>query len=259
LAGREECAANYLVERERYRFHVMEVVAAGRGRLRLDGGRTHPIGPGSVYAYAPDMACRIESDAAQPLQKFFFALAGKQAAARLAEARLPAGTVRRIGAPAEVVSLAENIIHEGQRQGPHVLSICVKLLEVMLLKIHEGTGGRVRGNQRARENFLRCRAILEAHATEMRTLEQAAAMAGMDAASMCRLFRRFQGTSPYQYLLRRKMALAAEDMMESGCMVKEAAARVGFADPYHFTRCFKTIHGVPPTELRRYRSNGSID
>lgn len=54
-------------------------------------------------------------------------------------------------------------------------------------------------------------------------------------------------------LTRRKMNLAAEFLLESGGLVKEAALRVGFADPYHFSRCFKSVHGVAPSDLLRYR------
>jgi len=50
---------------------------------------------------------------------------------------------------------------------------------------------------------------------------------GIKPTSVCRLFRRFQGTSPYQYLLRRKMIQAAEYLVETGGLVKEAAQRVG--------------------------------
>jgi AraC-like DNA-binding protein len=68
---------------------------------------------------------------------------------------------------------------------------------------------------------------------------------------MSRLFRRYQGFSPYQYLLRRKMALAAGLLMNPATLVKEAAAQVGFADPYHFSRCFKQVHRIAPKDFQR--------
>jgi AraC-like DNA-binding protein len=52
------------------------------------------------------------------------------------------------------------------------------------------------------------------------------------------------------------MTLAAEHLVENGGLVKEAAQRVGFADPYHFSRCFKAVHGVAPRDLLRYRRTG---
>jgi AraC family transcriptional regulator len=78
----------------------------------------------------------------------------------------------------------------------------------------------------------------------------------VETSSVCRWFRRYQGTSPYQYLMRRKMNLAAEHLIENGGLVKEAAQRLGFADPYHFSRAFKSVHGVAPQALLRYRRTG---
>jgi AraC family transcriptional regulator len=105
----------------------------------------------------------------------------------------------------------------------------------------------------AREAFLRCKTLIDTQAERIGTLEEIAAVAGVQASSVCRWFRRYQGTSPYQYLLRRKMNLAAEHLVENGGLVKEVAARVGFPDPYHFSRCFKSVHGVAPRDLLRYQ------
>jgi AraC-like DNA-binding protein len=49
------------------------------------------------------------------------------------------------------------------------------------------------------------------------------------------------------------MNIAAEFLVEHGGLVKEVAQRVGFADPYHFSRAFKAVHGVAPRALLRYR------
>jgi AraC-like DNA-binding protein len=111
----------------------------------------------------------------------------------------------------------------------------------------------VRRGDAAEDLFLRCRALIDGRLEQEATLGEIAATAGLRPSSLCRLFRRFQSTSPYQYLLRRKMILAAELLVESGGLVKEAAQRVGFADPYHFSRCFKAVHGLAPSQLRGYR------
>lgn len=251
LAGREECAADYLVDRSSYPFHVVEYVAAGRGVVRFAQGREQKISPGSIYSYAPDMRCWLRTDPAAPMVKFFFALSGREVAAQLAAASLPPGTVRRFGAPAEVLTIAEDIVHEGQRHGGNVAAICLKLIELLLLKAADAGHSRS-DDERARENFLRCRAAIEARAADLSSLEEIARAVRLEPESVCRLFRRFQQTSPYQYLLRRKMALAAEFLVETGGLVKEAAEHVGFSDPYHFSRCFKAVHGVSPRDVRSF-------
>ena len=50
-----------------------------------------------------------------------------------------------------------------------------------------------------------CKALIDAQAERLMTLGEIARAAGVEASSVCRWFRRYQGTSPYQYLLRRKM------------------------------------------------------
>jgi AraC-type DNA-binding domain-containing proteins len=258
LAGREECASDYLVNRERYPFHVFEYVAAGQGVVRLGDAREHKIGPGSIYAYGPEMSCYIRSSAGAPLTKFFFALAGRDAAAHLAAAKLPPGQVRRFAASAELLTTAEDVIHEGGRQGSYAGEIGLKLVEILLLKIADEVGHAAVGDDRARENFLRCRSIIEAHTAKLSSLEEISRAVGLEPESVCRLFRRFQGTSPYQYLLRRKMTLAAEFLVQSRGLVKEAAAQVGFDDPYHFARCFKAVHGVTPSQVRGFHGGEKV-
>lgn len=251
LGGREQCEADYLVDRSHYAYHVLEYVAAGKGEVCLDGGR-HPLGPGSLFAYAPDTRCRIGTDPAEPMLKFFFALSGKATPKRLAEAGIPTGAVRKLAAHAEIRSVAEDLVREGGRSGPNAVAICAALMELLLLKISDTAAWSDHGSPIARENFLRCKALIDARAERYLNLGDIAEDAGMDVSSICRLFRRFQGSSPYQYLLRRKMNLAAELLVDSGCLVKEAAQRVGFSDPFHFARCFRAVHGVPPSAVRGF-------
>lgn len=254
LAGREECTPEYLIDRESYPFHVVEYIAAGRGVVRLGNGPSETVGPGAVFAYAPTMRSWMQTDPSAPLVKFFFAVAGSEVPGRLALAKLAPGVIRRLAVPAEVLSVAEDIVREGQRHSLRAQAICLKLVELFLLKVADAVERADSAEQRARETFLRCKALIEARADSLMALGDVADELRLDPSSICRLFRRFQGATPYQYLLRRKMALAAEFLVETGGLVKEAAERVGFADPYHFARCFKKVHGVPPSTVRRYRT-----
>ena len=252
LAGREECRADYVVDRTRYPFHVLEFIVAGRGRVRIGDGREQRIEAGSVFACPADAPTFIATDADAPLVKFFFALHGADVAARLKEAGVPLGTVRQAGPMPEAVATAEELVREGQRHHPAAPAICLKLLEIFLLRFQSAVAGRGSGgDDRARATFLRCKALIDERAERLQTLEDLAAEVHLAPATVCRLFRRFQGVSPYQYLMRRKMTLAAQLLLEQGALVKEAAARVGFADPYHFSRCFRSVHGVPPAALRK--------
>jgi AraC family transcriptional regulator len=253
LGGWERCHPDYAVSRTRYPYVVIELILGGRGRCWLDGTE-HRLEPGVCFASGPRTICRIETDAVDPLEKFFFALAGSGATRGLARAGLLHGRARRVAALGDLREVAETITREGRRHSPAAPAICGRLAEVLLLKIGEEParaaslrlGSAADG---ARENFERCRALIDAHAAEWRGLDEIASAARMESSSVCRLFRRFLDVSPHQYLLRRKMALAAAFLLEKGGLVQDAAAKVGMDDPFHFSRCFRAIHGVPPSAL----------
>lgn len=252
LGGREHCNPDYAIDRESYAYDGLEYVAEGAGWVELDGAR-HALAPGTVFAYGRATRCVIRTDPAQPLVKYFVCLAGRRAASRLARAGVAAGRVRPLATHAEMRGLFEDLIHEGQRPGRLARAIGLTRLELLLLKVEEHVAHGPRRDDPARERFLRCKALIDERAGQLTTLEEIGVAAGLEVSSICRLFRRFHDRSPYQYLLRRKMTLAAEDLVENGGLVKEVAQKVGFGDPYHFSRCFKAVHGVAPRDLFRYR------
>ena len=252
MGGREHCNPDYVILRRNFPFYVLEYVVSGRGSVKLDG-KSHPLGPGVVFVSAPTTRCEIHTDPRDTMEKYFLAFAGSAVPARLRRCGVPSGRVRQLAAHAEVTSVLEDLVREGQRSGALARRICAALFELLLLKIEDTSTLAPHASEPAREAFLRCKALIDAQAERLATLEEIAKVTGVEASSVCRWFRRYQGTSPYQYLMRRKMNIAAEHLIENGGLVKEAAQRVGFADPYHFSRAFKSVHGVAPRDLLRYR------
>lgn len=255
LGGRELCNPDYTVRREAYAYDGLEYVAEGAGWVELDGVR-QALTAGTVFSYGRATRCAIGTDPARPMVKYFVSLAGGAAGRRLTQAGVAPGRVHVLAAHAELRGLFEELIHEGQRPGRLTRALCAARLELLLLKVEEHIEHGPGGEDPARERFLRCKALIDERAEQFVTLEEIAAAAGLEVSSVCRLFRRYHDCSPYQHLLRRKMTLAAEYLVTHGGLVKEAAQRVGFADPYHFSRCFKAVHGVAPRNLQSYRRVG---
>jgi AraC-like DNA-binding protein len=216
----------------------------------LNGAPT-PLRAGLLFYYDPRTHLEIHTDPAQPLAKYFLCFHGRAANRRLAAAGLRPGGVVRLALFAEVQHVFEELIREGSHHRATAGRICATLTEMLLLKIEELAGLAVSPSRAAEETFLRCKGAIDAQAATLGTLTDIMRTVGVEASHLCRLFRRYQGLSPYQFLLHRKMALAAEFLMDPNALVKEAAGHVGFRDPYHFSRCFKKVHRVAPKEFQR--------
>src|SRR5690606_34408220 len=122
-------------------------------------------------------------------------------AKRLRQAGVGPGRVRELTAHAEIRSVVEDLVREGQRTGALTRAICAQLFELLLLKVEEAAGASGKGDP-VEANFLRCKALIDAEAERLMTLREIAAAVGLEESSVCRLFRKYEDTSPYQYLLR---------------------------------------------------------
>ena len=69
-------------------------------------------------------------------------------------------------------------------------------------------------------------------------------------------FLRDTGTTPKKYVDAMKIRYAAELLKSSDMSVVAIAARLGYEDPYHFSRRFKQLVGIAP-EYYRKQSNVS--
>jgi len=74
---------------------------------------------------------------------------------------------------------------------------------------------------------------------------------GISAAALSKRFRRDTGMGLKHWLLATTMERARERLATSEAPIQEVANQLGYADPFHFQRAFKSIVGLTPTAFRR--------
>jgi AraC-like DNA-binding protein len=250
--GLEHCTPDYFIDRETFPFFSIEYVARGRGEVQLKG-RCHPLEPGRLFAYGPNVAHHITGDPSTPLVKYFVDFAGAGARELLHSCGLPPGQVSQVFPSNALQPLFDELINSGLRAGPESPKLCVKLLECLALRISGARAPITGAETLAFATYQNCRRYIEAHFLELRTLEQVARECHVNNAYLCRLFRRYDSQTPYQYLLRLKMNFAAERLQGPGTLVKQVAEEAGFTDPFHFSRVFSSVLGLSPVAFRNLR------
>lgn len=83
------------------------------------------------------------------------------------------------------------------------------------------------------------------------TLEQVASKSGMSKFHFCRTFKAKMNVSFKEYLNRQRIAAAKRHMREQRMKVSEACTAVGFNDLSYFSRVFRTLEGITPSQYRR--------
>lgn len=80
--------------------------------------------------------------------------------------------------------------------------------------------------------------------------EKLAQIAGCSAHNYYRMFSFITDMSLTEYIRRRKMTLAAIDLLNSDIKVIDLALKYGYDSPVSFSRAFQALHKVTPTEAR---------
>ena len=88
-------------------------------------------------------------------------------------------------------------------------------------------------------------------------LSSLAGHARVSAGHLARGFRSAFGMSVGGYIRERRLQRAAMLIRDSNAKLADIAAVVGFCDQAHFSRAFKSVHGVAPRALLRYRHTGN--
>lgn len=249
--GVERMRPEYVVRRRDFPYFAVELVVDGEGSLILNGRRFH-LAPGVVFAYGPGVAHTIRNHPENPMRKYYLDLAGRDARALLEATGLAKWKASRVAALHEVVEIFEALGREAREDTALARALCETLARLLLLKIQQHAVAGGRSVPRSFATYTRLRRHVEAHHLRLRTVGDIARECHVAPNYVSRLFRRFGRTGAYQFLLRLKMNYAAE-LLDDGLLVKETAARLGFADAFQFSRAFKRVHGIPPTQLLESR------
>ena len=84
---------------------------------------------------------------------------------------------------------------------------------------------------------------IEAHLGDNVSLQVLAGSAGLSMSHFARAFKRSEGVSPHDYLVRRRVQRALELLAETDLPLSAIAHTSGFPDQSHFTRRFRRHFG----------------
>ena len=80
------------------------------------------------------------------------------------------------------------------------------------------------------------------------TVEEIAACCGLNRSYFGKIFHEVLGKSPQEFLISYRMTKATELLKLTSLSIAEVGSAVGYSNQLHFSRAFKKIYGISPTQ-----------
>jgi AraC-like DNA-binding protein len=132
--------------------------------------------------------------------------------------------------------------------------LSVNTVELLATALSETTADGARRMLPRAAQLMRARRYITEHLADPDLSPPGVAQALRVSVRYLHLLFRDEDTSPARWILERRLEQATgllADPRQAGRSVTEIAFSVGFKDASHFTRAFKSRHGLGPREYRR--------
>lgn len=249
-AGHLRAGLDHHIERETYPGHELILCLKGRGWVRI-AGRIHDVSANQLVWVNCHHAHAYGAVAADPWEVFWIRVEGRalDRIAKMLQVRiqpvLDGLTAERAG------QHFERLFAHLQSSQPGDAAVCDAAVAELVAMAFA-----------ARPSLLDSAApelspAVQKSIERMRLyyhmptrVAELASMVGMSESHFSRTFKAAMGTSPIDWLRRERINQAKRRLIESDDAVKEIAQQVGYSDQFFFSKDFKKMTSLTPTQFR---------
>lgn len=230
--------------------HLMAMAISGRAHYQVDS-RSFDVTAGDIVYFPRQKAHSAWSDKADPWEfaSVAFTLNADDDALRYLET-IP--NHLQLPNRYDCAALFRELVHEWEIKRVGYLIRCRSIVGELLFTViryrEEEAQNRSAPHSVAMHRIAR---YIASNADLTFTVGELAEMARLSTPHFRRVFKRVLGYTPVQYQHRVKINKAKDLLLSGECNVSEAAYQLGFDNVYYFSRLFKQVAHVSPSEFLR--------
>jgi len=252
----EKCHRFGPAVRQHYLFHY---VISGAGVLHSDYG-SFPVAAGEGFLIHPHDVTTYCADKHDPWHYMWLEVDGLIANKIFEECRLSRQfPIYRPHQPEEnpnAEHFLRQIVTHGDEHRLKVLGLCYLFFSALIGNMQQETAEQ--HNDKA-QHLRKAVKQIENRYHENLTIESLSAHCNINRSYLCRLFKGKYGIGPKEYLLNFRMSIAISLLCNEHTAVKVVGISVGYENQLHFSKAFKQVHGVSPTQWRQAYFSSTIN
>ncbi|MDR0637729.1 MAG: AraC family transcriptional regulator [Spirochaetaceae bacterium] len=226
-------------------------ITKGKGTFQAEG-KTHAVQGGDVMLILPGMKHAYKPDFETGWLEYWAGFTGDHFRRLIEKGILSKErTFFHTGSGGTLVPVFDSIMEEIRAQKPlFQLKACAGIFSIL---------AEVLSSERRKEqpNYYQkltdsAKRFMEKNVLGTIDIPSIAAQIGISASRLNDVFKKYTGMTPYQYFIHIKINKAENLLEDEDVSVQYAAAKLGFDDPYYFSRLFKNKTGISPSKWREF-------
>ncbi|MEH6995755.1 AraC family transcriptional regulator [Neobacillus drentensis] len=255
LAGYKACPPNWSKKEKKNLNHSLWFITKGTGEVVING-KKNDLSPGKLIVFTPGMICNKTTSPSNPLEFYFIRFTYAAAFEKKEqwhfklpqEISFPLHGVYTIKNSSGVVILLDEIHSLSKRRGSTIAFKQKILFQELLLTLLQDFHVQTISKD-TRQVIEETIDYIGHHYHQVINVTDLAKMAGLSKSHYSRLFKKFTGYSQIEYLTHLRIDRVKELLAHSEIRIKEVSQNVGYEDELYFSRIFKKIVGVSPTQF----------
>ncbi len=232
--------------------YIVMLCEEGSGWYRIGSGKVQSVERGQLFILPPDTGHAYGASAENPWSIFWVHVMGSEAPAFFGAADsggnpVPVGYEKAVKL-AGLFNECTDILLKGIT-ADHMVYVSQTLRHLLGVAcfLH---GGLQPGSERGQmiEESVQ---LMNDRVGSTLTLKELSEAARLSVPHYVQLFKTRTGYTPIDFYLKLKIQRACQYLDMTDLTLKQIAGQVGFSDPYYFSRMFRKIVGMAPSDYRK--------
>lgn len=247
--GTQKCDGGYACGPSVRNFYIMHFILEGKGIYTVNS-KTYQLSKGQVFLIAPDTLVYYKADREDPWEYCWAGFNGSKADYMMRRCGLSVcSPVTSMELPfiKQCFSrmLNANTLSNGRSA---YLKGYFYILLSKLIDREKNDFSPYKSNQESYVN--KASEFIRVNFNKKINIKGIANYVGLDSKYLWRLFKKFAGKSPSQFLMETRMENAATLLKSTSYSVSDISRSVGYEDPLQFSKIFKKFSGCSPKGYR---------